>query len=88
MIPFSVSGGEGGPWKISVGSGSIDFRSEFVSDHCTEKTAPGPLWEDIVEIWGAKTTPKVTPKSNRNSAFSENGDTAIRQLFMILQGGR
>ncbi len=86
MIPFSVSGGGGFPGKLVTGS--VDFRSEFVSDHCTEKTALGPLWEDIVEIWGAKTTPKVTPKSNRKSAFSENGDTAIRPLFMILQGGR
>ena len=86
MIPFSVSGGGGFRGKLV--SGSVDFRSEFVSDRCTEKTAPGPLWEDIVEIWGAKTTPKVTPKSNRKSAFSENGDTAIRPLFMILHGGR
>ncbi len=86
MIPFSVSGG--GEFRTKLVSSSVDFRSEFVSDHCRDKTAPGPVWEDIVDIWGAKTTPNVTPKSNRKSAFSENGDTAIRPLFMILQGGR
>ncbi len=49
------------------------------------KSASGSTLEAIVEISGAKTPPKMLPKTTLKVNFSENGDIAIRPLFTTLQ---